>query len=594
MNLVYIFLLSILNNVKVGNPYFLELNLWNECDCMTCKYHAAGIISAGFWQLPLIYPVESVMIGLSLCIIAYYLIIQNEQSLACEKSQLAYSMLDKAQTSLIMMRNHLEEVAATNISGRTSNKLQQVLEYNNHVIDCFQNITTLNKIKRNNVSELSITELELYAYIISIVRQCRTYAKAHNVQLKIKKVSDYANCRVSEAIMTAALQHLLYRMIEITTPYNCINITISHFTDYWKLCISNCAEPEEDIKGFISSVTALLSAHSHGNLRMVRKIIRLHGGKVICINRSDTLTFKIIVPINHHSPAFMLPKVKFSITKEKLCSDDKSVADGAGQPRKVNKSPRVLLVMTDKVLSDYLYRTLSEHLQITVLEEPEQVFRISGSENPDLIIIDEMINGVEGDELCYKIKSDKAIAGIPLILLINSDDNESYLSHVHSKADKLELRMINICKLKADINMLIENHLARRERIKQLLVNSVHAVLPEVTKNEDESPSFIDRIRSFLEKNLSTEGYTVDMLCTDMGMCRTALYSKMKEVTGKPPTDYMLSFKMDRAKELLITQKYSITEIATILGYCDAKYFGRKFKDYYHVCPTKYLNGITR
>ncbi|WP_241217598.1 helix-turn-helix domain-containing protein [Bacteroides gallinarum] len=50
---------------------------------------------------------------------------------------------------------------------------------------------------------------------------------------------------------------------------------------------------------------------------------------------------------------------------------------------------------------------------------------------------------------------------------------------------------------------------------------------------------------------------------------------------------------MNRAKELLLTQQYSITEIATMLGYCDAKYFGRKFKDFYHVCPTKYLEGIT-
>lgn len=597
MDLVYIFILFILKNIKFFMLGWREFNLCNECDCMACKYHVAGIISAGLWQLPLIYPVESVLAVAFLCLLTYYLIMHNEQSLTCEKSQLAYGILYTAQTSLIMMRNHLEEMAATNnITGKTSQKIKQILEYNNHVIDCFQNIAILNKVKTNNTFESSITELELYTYIISVTRPCHAYAKSRHVQLKINKgFSDYANCKVNEVVMTAALQHLLYKMIEITAPDNCINITISHFTGYWKLCISNGTESENNVRKYISSVAAFLSLRNHRkHLRVVRKIIMLHGGKIICQNHGDTLTVKIVVPCNHRSSAFRLPEVVFSVTKPDAGSDDKSATGKVEQIRKVNKNPHILLVMTDKILSGYLDRTFSTHFHVTILEDPEQVLHISVRQNPDIIIIDETVDGVRGDELCYKVKSDKAIAGIPLILLINSDDSESYLSHTHSKADKLELRMFNICKLEADINMLIENHLARRERIKQYLVNNVNIVLPEITKNKDEDRSFMDKVQKLLENNLSAEGYTVDMLCADMGMSRTRFYSRIKEITGKPPIDYMFSFKMNRAKDLLIAQKYSITEIATILGYCDAKYFGKKFKDFYHVCPSKYMNDITR
>ena len=35
-----------------------------------------------------------------------------------------------------------------------------------------------------------------------------------------------------------------------------------------------------------------------------------------------------------------------------------------------------------------------------------------------------------------------------------------------------------------------------------------------------------------------------------------------------------------------------LPEIAGMLGYCDAKYFGKKFKDFYHVCPTDYIKSI--
>ena len=76
-----------------------------------------------------------------------------------------------------------------------------------------------------------------------------------------------------------------------------------------------------------------------------------------------------------------------------------------------------------------------------------------------------------------------------------------------------------------------------------------------------------------------------------MGMSRTKFYSKMTEIIGKAPEDYVLAFKMDKARILLAAQRYSITEVATILGYCDAKYFGKKFKEFYHVPPSKYIEN---
>jgi len=85
------------------------------------------------------------------------------------------------------------------------------------------------------------------------------------------------------------------------------------------------------------------------------------------------------------------------------------------------------------------------------------------------------------------------------------------------------------------------------------------------------------------------EGYTIEMLSASMGMSRTSFYNKMKEVTGKPPVEYMLTFKMERAKTLLASGRYNVTEIAGMLGYCDDKYFGKKFKSFYHVCPTKFI-----
>ena len=85
---------------------------------------------------------------------------------------------------------------------------------------------------------------------------------------------------------------------------------------------------------------------------------------------------------------------------------------------------------------------------------------------------------------------------------------------------------------------------------------------------------------------------TIKELAKKAEISRTAFYNKIREITGNPPENYINSFKMDKALKLLASQQYSISDIAGILGYCDAKYFGKKFKDFYHVCPSDYIKSI--
>ena len=280
-------------------------------------------------------------------------------------------------------------------------------------------------------------------------------------------------------------------------------------------------------------------------------------------NCGRMITIQILVPLDYHYYKNQkLLKTGFATVERQINSCDESVVNRVKQGRKTNKDFYVvLLVMDDRKLSDYLNETLNDSFRIMILENSEQIANLSVSQNPDLIIIDEMVNGIYGGELCSKVKSDKVIADIPVVLLINSGDNESYLSHLKSGADRLELRMINVCRLKADMQVLIKNYVARRERVKQVLSDNALAVLPDMIQKEDGNQIFMDKVRKLLEKNLSKEGYTVDMLSADMGMCRTGFYNKIKDITGKSPIEYILSFKMNMAKDLLASQRLSLIHI---------------------------------
>jgi len=81
------------------------------------------------------------------------------------------------------------------------------------------------------------------------------------------------------------------------------------------------------------------------------------------------------------------------------------------------------------------------------------------------------------------------IGYIPVVLLIRAFDNESYLSHLGSGADRLELRTESICRLRANIRMLVENRMVLRERVKLFLSDAVFPMVP--TKEETKYPALI-------------------------------------------------------------------------------------------------------
>lgn len=259
---------------------------------------------------------------------------------------------------------------------------------------------------------------------------------------------------------------------------------------------------------------------------------------------------------------------------------------------KAKDAPHILLVMKDKPFSDYLRKSLSRYYQISILEDPDLIIHTIIRQIPDTIIIDDNVNGISGDSLCFQVKADKTMGEIPVVLLIRSFDNESYLSHLGCGADRLKLRTESICKFRADIHMLIENRIALRERIKNFLSDAIFPLVPMRQEMENTDLLFMNKVNEILEKNLSTEKYRIDKLCVDIGMSRTAFYSKIKDIIGMSPEDYIYSFKMDKALKLLASQQFNISEIAGMLGYCDVQYFRKKFKDFYHVCPTDYIKSI--
>lgn len=556
---------------------------------------AIGVILPDLSLLGYAVPVESFGIGLFIVLFAYLAVEYNVQLLSHEKLKIAMNMLHTTYTPLILLRNQLEELKTGNLPESLSQQVEEALRYTECIIYCNRNIVTLNKVNKKILPKTSTVNLELSSYITSIVNQCRPYADSRRIQLTVSECSDCVSCRINENIMTAALQHLISKLILVSDLGCCISINITHTIDSWQLQITNCEIADKRVGKMFPFIPVIFPIYGYSDLWTVRKIIRLHGGKINGYRHGKSFAFQIVIPTDCHCRNQECSAIKHSSTNTKNKAKKSSESDKDDTPNtKTKDTSHILLVMADGAFRNYLKKALSRYFQISVLKDPDLLKDTVVRQNPDAIIIDDNVNGTNGDALSFRIKTDKMIGYIPVVLLIRAFDNESYLSHLGSGADRLELRTESICRLRANIRMLVENRMVLRERVKLFLSDAVFPMVPtkEEMETENTDQIFMDKVNKILEKNLSTDKYTIDKLSIDIGMSRTAFYSRIREITGNPPENYIYSFKMDRALKLLASQQYTVSEIAGMLGYCDAKYFGKKFKDFYHVCPTDYIKSI--
>ncbi|MBQ8197534.1 MAG: helix-turn-helix transcriptional regulator [Clostridia bacterium] len=103
----------------------------------------------------------------------------------------------------------------------------------------------------------------------------------------------------------------------------------------------------------------------------------------------------------------------------------------------------------------------------------------------------------------------------------------------------------------------------------------------------------VKNIITILKSKLETaEQVSLDELSINLGFSKSYIKSLFKKKTGKSILQYFIDLKIDRAKKLLSQSKYTVTEIADMLGFNSVFYFSRQFKLHTDMSPTEYINSI--
>jgi len=99
-------------------------------------------------------------------------------------------------------------------------------------------------------------------------------------------------------------------------------------------------------------------------------------------------------------------------------------------------APRLLLVEDDPALAELLeFRFRQQGYAVTVTPDGDEALLLAAEEVPDLVVLDWMVEGTSGIEVCRRLRKGKATAHVPIVMLTARGAEDDKIRGLETGAD---------------------------------------------------------------------------------------------------------------------------------------------------------------
>ena len=247
----------------------------------------------------------------------------------------------------------------------------------------------------------------------------------------------------------------------------------------------------------------------------------------------------------------------------------------------------ILITEDDDEVRGFLERELSLHFKIRTVANGKDALRVLEEEEISLVVSDVMMPEMNGFELCRTIKSQLPFSHISVILLTALTDERQRIFGITGGADDYIQKPFHTDYVKIKIIHLLQERQKLRERLLEKLRDN-KLLLSEPEKVESIDDTFLRKFAEQIEAVYADPEYNVEKLSETLGLSRGHLHRKIKELTGTAPVEFLRTYRLNKATQLLRQNAYTVSEVAYRTGFSSPAYFSKCFKAVYGVTPTEY------
>ena len=537
----------------------------------------------------------AILLVLVMVIIFRIIILHRQKKVSDEKTRFFINTAHDIRTPLTLIKAPLEEVIENRmVKEQALPHINMALKNVNALLQLATNLINFERVDVYS-STLYVSEYELNSYMDNVCATFRKYAEMKHVRFVYESNFDYLNVWFDSDKMGSILKNILSNALKYTPEGGSVHIYACEEGNSWSIevkdtgiSIPSCEQKKLFRNCFRGSNVINLKVTGSGiGLMLVYKLVKLHKGRIqIQSTEHEGTCVQVTFPKgNSH-----LHKAKFISPKTPNECSETIVPDGTSglsmETSQVNGSlQRILIVEDNDDLRNYLIDMFKTSYNVQSCPNGKEALVIIREFNPNLVISDIMMPEMGGDELCSAIKGDLEISHIPVILLTALGDEKNMLEGLEIGADAYITKPFSVGILKATV----KNILANRTLLRQVY-NSIEdreQTLPVNCTNTLDW-KFIASVKECIENNMGNSDFNVDILSSQHHMSRTSFFNKLKALTGYAPADYIRMIRLQHAAQLLKQGEHTVTEIADMVGFSDAKYFREVFKKYYNVSPSKF------
>jgi signal transduction histidine kinase len=167
----------------------------------------------------------------------------------------------------------------------------------------------------------------------------------------------------------------------------------------------------------------------------------------------------------------------------------------------------------------------TENYEIKLAKDGFEALQILNHLQPDLILLDVMMPGMDGFEVCQRIRSTPQLAQVPIILLTALDDRGSLLTGIESGADDFLSKPVDRFELQARVRTIV-----RLNRYRQLMEQreNLRAMTERLIAAQEEERNRISReLHDDLGQALTTHMMSLRILQDDLTIPPEIMFERL-------------------------------------------------------------------
>lgn len=517
------------------------------------------------------------------------------------------------RTPLTMINGAVRQLQANSEDGATELRLKGIIARNSERMTKLVNqIMDFGRLD-SDVMRLEVKNADIVPLMDRIVDEFKFAASQRKICLAYRKSDALMEMWLDEDKVEKTVYNILSNAFKFTPSGGKISIDLDkmsigeaekyfRFTEKernYRWCMlriynSGSSIPEDKLEAIFGRYTQLEEGARVGGtgigLYYAKRLVEIHHGHIKaenCISDGVSgVAFSFVIPMNQEAYS----------EEEKVAESSQSTAiqlsdnhDGQEMQTMENdasalQKPTVLVIDDDYEICFYLKTLLQPEYNVLNENNAEDGLRSIKEATPDIILCDVLMPGMDGFELCSKVKDDLSICHIPFILLTAKYSVEDQIKGLNAGANTYVVKPFDPDYLRA----VIRSQLAIRDRTRKALGANT-----ESSKVEDEIVNTLDKkfvadLYSLMEAGISQPDMDVPEMSKALHVSRSQLFYKVKALTGETPHAFFNQYKLNVAAEWILEDKYKISAIAQDLGFDSASYFSVLFKKQFGCLPSEY------